>query len=219
MGLFSRHEEVDEPSPVVPDKSVAASNTPSRRSTLFGRRRSEESNVTHNSVSTNQSSPRLSGVLHRGSILHRGDREDPSISAARERVMGAEAAEQDADKALMTARAAVREAKDQVKRLEREAEEEARVAKIKQKQAASLSKRGQLLGRMYSCDGFGLNIWLSRFAQVMETHELPSNDHVGVFSGSIYTQEPFSSSRRVSAYLYYCFMFDERWCMGESCYI
>jgi hypothetical protein len=38
--------------------------------------------------------------------------------------MSAEAAEREADKALMTARAAVREAREQVKALEREAAEE-----------------------------------------------------------------------------------------------
>jgi hypothetical protein len=38
--------------------------------------------------------------------------------------LSAEAAERDADKALLTARAAVREARDQVKVLEREAAEE-----------------------------------------------------------------------------------------------
>jgi hypothetical protein len=39
-------------------------------------------------------------------------------------VINAEAAEREADKALLTARAAVREARDHVKRLEREAAEE-----------------------------------------------------------------------------------------------
>ena len=44
--------------------------------------------------------------------------------AARERVLRAETAERDADKALLNAKAAVREAREQVKRLEREAAEE-----------------------------------------------------------------------------------------------
>jgi hypothetical protein len=55
--------------------------------------------------------------------LHRRD-EDPSIIAARERVMGAEAAERDADRALAAAKHAVREAREHIKRLEREAAEE-----------------------------------------------------------------------------------------------
>ena len=43
---------------------------------------------------------------------------DPSIQAARERVMGAEQAEAEADRALAAARLRVREARDEVKRLE-----------------------------------------------------------------------------------------------------
>jgi hypothetical protein len=58
-----------------------------------------------------------SGLLHK-------DIEDPSITAARDRVIGAEAAERDADKALLMARSAVREARDHVKRLEKEAAEQ-----------------------------------------------------------------------------------------------
>jgi hypothetical protein len=54
--------------------------------------------------------------------LHRRD-EDPSIIAARERVMNAESAEKDADRALVAARAAVKEAREHIKRLEREAAE------------------------------------------------------------------------------------------------
>lgn len=67
---------------------------------------------------------------------------------ARERVMGAEAAEHEADRALNAARIQVREAREEVKRLEIEAKEEARLAKIKQHHAAEVSKRGKQLGRM-----------------------------------------------------------------------
>jgi len=81
-----------------------------------------------------------------GGLLSR-HHEDTSIVAARERVMQAERAERDADKALIAARAAVKSAREHVKRLELEAKEEARLAKIKQGQAASLSKRGNALGR------------------------------------------------------------------------
>ncbi len=44
--------------------------------------------------------------------------------SARERVASAEAAERDADRALMQARTAVRDAREHVKMLEREAAEE-----------------------------------------------------------------------------------------------
>lgn len=64
--------------------------------------------------------------------------------------MGAEAAEAEADRALGAARLRVREAREQVKMLEDEAREDARRAKIKQHQAADISKRGQGLGRKFS---------------------------------------------------------------------
>ena len=60
---------------------------------------------------------------HRTGLFHRNE-EDASITQARERVLNAEAAEREADKALFQARAAVRDAREQVKRLEREAAEE-----------------------------------------------------------------------------------------------
>ncbi|TVY17241.1 hypothetical protein LARI1_G004233 [Lachnellula arida] len=66
---------------------------------------------------------------------------------ARERVQNAEAAERDADRALIQARAAVKEARAHVKKIEQEAAEEARLARIKQEQASSISKRAQPLGR------------------------------------------------------------------------
>jgi len=87
-----------------------------------------------------ETSPKRHGLLSR-------DHEDSSITTARERVLSAEAAERDADRALLTARTSVREAREHVKRLEREAAEEARLAKIKQKQAGALGKRGKMLGR------------------------------------------------------------------------
>jgi len=62
--------------------------------------------------------------------------------------MHAEAAERDADRALAAARVAVKEAREHIKRLEREAAEEARLARIKQDQARSMTKRGKGLGRM-----------------------------------------------------------------------
>lgn len=43
----------------------------------------------------------------------------------------------------------MRDASEHVKRLEREAKEEARLAKIKQDQAASISRRAKPLGREF----------------------------------------------------------------------
>jgi hypothetical protein len=113
MPLFGHREPVEE-SPDVPSKEDVVERQPSRRSTLFGRRRSTESAAT--TSTTASTSPRR-GLLTR-------DREDASITAARQRVASAEAAEKDADRALLQARAAVQEAREHVARLEREAAEE-----------------------------------------------------------------------------------------------
>jgi hypothetical protein len=67
--------------------------------------------------------------------------------SARERVMSAEAAEREADRALFAAKAAVREAREHVHAVEREAAEQARLAKAKQVAAKGLGKRGKALGR------------------------------------------------------------------------
>ena len=61
--------------------------------------------------------------------------------------MEAEQSERDADRALAHARQSVREAKEHVRRLEAEAAEDARRAKIKQKEAHDLGKRCNPLGR------------------------------------------------------------------------
>jgi hypothetical protein len=102
---------------------------PKRRSTLFERH--------HSRTARRSASP------------YNDSKEDPSrsIMAVRERVLSAEAAEREASKALAASQKAVREAREHVKRLEREAAEEARLAKIKQKHAKSISKRAKTLGR------------------------------------------------------------------------
>jgi hypothetical protein len=101
-------------------------DTPKRRSTLFGRNRDvspTSTSNTRNTVHSNNSSSPGGSPHRRSGILHRRD-EDPTIIAARERVMNAEAAEKDADRALAAAKIAVREAREHIKRLEREAAEE-----------------------------------------------------------------------------------------------
>ncbi|KAF4635837.1 hypothetical protein G7Y89_g2256 [Cudoniella acicularis] len=136
MGIFNRSSE-----------PVADEKVPQRSSTLFSRRRSVSpvnNTTTHhnnNSTDLNNTSPQRHG------FLHRNNGEDASIIAAKERVQNAEQMERDADKALAHARAAVREAREHVKRIEKEAAEQARLAKIKQKQASSISKRARPLGR------------------------------------------------------------------------
>jgi hypothetical protein len=107
MPLFGRNSA--NTSPAVHETTYA--DEP-RRGGLFGRHRSPD-----HAAATNGSNS------HRGKFFHRNT-DDPSILAARERVTSAEAAEREADKALINARAAVREAREHVKRLEREAAEE-----------------------------------------------------------------------------------------------
>jgi len=119
MPLFTRHAD----GVPVQEKEV---DPPKRRSTLFGRNRDVSPASTTNTRNTTQkqNSAGSGGSPHRRSgLLHRRD-EDPSIIAARERVMSAEAAERDADRALAAAKYAVREAREHIKRLEREAAEE-----------------------------------------------------------------------------------------------
>lgn len=70
--------------------------------------------------------------------------------------MMAEAAERDADRALMAARENVRQAREHIRALELEAQEEARRAKIKQYHAKEVSKRGKQLGREYSFSVLGV---------------------------------------------------------------
>jgi hypothetical protein len=115
-GIFGRSHATETES-VTSARSEADYVEPQRRSSIFGSRRRSTTPVRDGYTNGTNTSPR------RG-LLHRNDAEDASIIAARERVMGAEAAEREADRALLQARAAVREAREHVRRLEREAAEE-----------------------------------------------------------------------------------------------
>jgi hypothetical protein len=125
-----------------------------KRHGLFGSRRSPSPSPTSSTRNTSSTRRSTDASSSRGGILHRsfgnGNADlDPSIVQARERVMMAETAEREADRALMAARESAREAREHVRRLELEAEEEARRAKIKQHQARDISKRGKQLGRKF----------------------------------------------------------------------
>ena len=139
QGLFSRRAE-----PVPQQQPVY--DEPSRKHGLFGSRHhspnratSTATRSTRSSVSTT-SPDRASG--QRGGLLHRSfgngngnnDDMDPSILQARERVLGAENAEREADRALMAARESTRLALAQVKVLEEEAAADSRRAAVKAKQ-------------------------------------------------------------------------------------
>ncbi|KAK3367325.1 hypothetical protein B0T24DRAFT_388191 [Lasiosphaeria ovina] len=157
MPLFSRHpdEPVQEPIP----EPVSVEERPKRHHGLFGSRRSPSPTPTHTTTGSRESGlNRHSTDASHTSSGHRSllqrtfgngsmGEMDPSIVQARERVMSAETAERDADRALLAARESVRQAREHVRRLELEAEEEARLAKIKQYHAREVSKRGKQLGR------------------------------------------------------------------------
>ncbi|MCJ1289789.1 hypothetical protein MMC34_001322 [Xylographa carneopallida] len=142
MPLFGRHSAETTRTP--PQTTTTTSHSSSSRG-LFGKRSTTPEQVTTTSRSGG------SRFFHRS--------EDPSITAARQRVAGAEAAERDADQARFQARAAVRNAREQVKVLEKEAAEEARLAKIKQNQAHSISKRAKPLGRKWKTLASGVVLY------------------------------------------------------------
>jgi len=79
--------------------------------------------------------------------MGRDRHQDSTILAARQKVTDAEDAEKDADRALIQARSMVREAREHVDILEREAREDAKRAKAKQAEAKVVSKSARGLGR------------------------------------------------------------------------
>ncbi|KAF3902716.1 hypothetical protein AA313_de0202139 [Arthrobotrys entomopaga] len=152
MGLFSTNKD---------QEPVQEDTAPQRSSTMNSRHSSEGSPRRGGSIFSRhrhdrESSPDSVGTRQNGSIrgtgggsgfFHRNDQEDASIAGARQRVIDAEVAERDADRALMAARQAVKHARDHVKSLELEAKEEARLAKLKQKAAGDISRRAKPLGK------------------------------------------------------------------------
>ncbi|GJC84802.1 hypothetical protein ColLi_07640 [Colletotrichum liriopes] len=126
--------------------------------------------------STDASSGRR-GILHKFGGAGGAVEMDPSIVQARERVMGAEAAEKEADRALLAARESVAAARAEVRRLEEEAREEARRAKIKQYHAREVSKRGKALGRTYYPTTLGMHLTLT-LPQAMATKHLYTTVHI-----------------------------------------
>lgn len=90
--------------------------TPQRKSSVFSRSKTPPSDAT----STTSGSHSSFFARHSLTDGHK----DPSILAARQKVIDAEAAEKAADRALHGAKLAVKEARDHVKNIEREAMEE-----------------------------------------------------------------------------------------------
>lgn len=135
------------------------SPSPSASGGMAGGPRGRDSMTSHSSMSSggyhDGPDTHRSGGMKRGFLSKRGrgrdgaddDDLDPSIIHARDRLMGAEAAEEDARRALAAAKESAASARDDIHRLEAEAREDARRAKIKESQARDFSKRGKALGR------------------------------------------------------------------------
>jgi uncharacterized protein with WD repeat len=151
-GMFHRSQPAPAPAPAPVERkrglfhrsgSVSSLSSSDGERSRRGHRHS--ASVGRASTSSTGSGGLLSRSRGHGTLRNRDV--DPSIASARERVMHAEAAERDADRAMAEARARVRDARQHVLHLEREAKEEARLAKIKSVAAKEVSKRGQTLGR------------------------------------------------------------------------
>ncbi|KAJ6587117.1 hypothetical protein DFH09DRAFT_910173 [Mycena vulgaris] len=171
MPLFKSHP-VQEPEPVVEhptrkgsifarNRSISPEPVPptTHNRGFFSRRRSsDDSSLGHHSSGSDRinrgnsvrsgtaSSTRSGGGFFAGRDTFNVHK-DPTIVAARGKVTSAEKAEHDADRALLQARAMVREARDHVRILEKEAAEEHKRAKAKQAVANTVSKSASGLGR------------------------------------------------------------------------
>ncbi|KAJ7933759.1 hypothetical protein B0H13DRAFT_1591961 [Mycena leptocephala] len=156
--IFSRRRSLE---PVNDDPATNPNhpaNTTARRGFFGGGRGSLDSGANHangngnldrsGSVMSGTNSVRSGGGGFFGRDARNFDlHKDPTILAAREKVTHAENAEAEADRALLQARAMVREAKDHVRVLEREAAMEAKRAQAKQAVSNDVSKSASGLGR------------------------------------------------------------------------
>ncbi|KAF7315479.1 hypothetical protein MIND_00063100 [Mycena indigotica] len=145
-GLFSRNRSPTPPPP-------ATTNT--HRGFFSRRRSSEDSSLDGRSSGSDRFLARGGSVRSggSGSFFNRNNNHldavhrDPKIMAAKAKVGLAEKAEVEADRALSAARTMVREAKEHVRILEREAAEEHKRAKAKQAVANDVSRTAASLGR------------------------------------------------------------------------
>ncbi|KAF7357787.1 PALP domain-containing protein [Mycena venus] len=156
--MFTRRRSLSPASD--PNHPANNNNTATGRRGFFGGggRSSLDNNAnTHNNGNVGRSGSVMSGnnsVRSGGSGFFGGRgmnnfdiHKDPTVMAAREKLTHAENAEAEADRALFQARAMVREAKDHVRVLEREAAAEAKRAKAKQAVSNDVSKSASGLGR------------------------------------------------------------------------
>ncbi|KAJ7267611.1 hypothetical protein B0H12DRAFT_1097970 [Mycena haematopus] len=158
--LFSRRRSLS-PEPVTNNNTANNNNAAQRRGFFGGGRTSLDSNANNQNANANGNVGRSgsimsgnnsvrsggSGFFGRGGAQNFDVHKDPTVIAAREKLTHAENAEAEADRALFQARAMVREAKDHVRVLEREAAAEAKRAKAKQAVSNDVSKSASVLGR------------------------------------------------------------------------
>ncbi|VDB85250.1 unnamed protein product [Peniophora sp. CBMAI 1063] len=167
MPLFGSNKNKSPPSPPpqqAPQQYDNYDSQPNRKGSIFSRRSAEQPRQAPYDDPAmhpaDQQSTRSGGgglfsrnrrssddMSYGGSTRSGAFTQDHSITGARDKVFQAEAAERAADQALAAARGAVREARDHVRMLEREAVEEARRAKIKSEEAKHVSKSARGLGR------------------------------------------------------------------------
>ncbi|KAF7852946.1 hypothetical protein EAF04_010823 [Stromatinia cepivora] len=140
MPLFGRHQEEYEPEPVVEEP-------PKRSSSIFHRNRTESISPSERTMSTVSSTPSQSSTRHRGFLHRNQEAQDPVIAAAEQRIINAEQMEREADRALINAREAVREAREHMRHLKLEMEAQAKALKVRQGQANNIYKRAKPLGR------------------------------------------------------------------------
>ncbi|KAJ6155224.1 hypothetical protein N7470_005790 [Penicillium chermesinum] len=136
--------------PIFHRDSAASSSSGSRRSAEAPNHR-PSSNI-FSSRSSQSSATSSGGSRHRRSSISRHTPKTRASKPPKSGFSALRAAEREADRALIASKRAVQEARDHVKYLEREAAEEARLAKIKQNQAKSISKRAKPLGQQWTND-------------------------------------------------------------------
>ena len=130
MPIFKSHQAQPSPPPPQPQ-----ANSPSRSRSIFSKRNNYDRSPSPTYDDYNGGSSRSGGFFSRRRSSSSSERNgfangnadlrnDPTIRAARQKVSDAEAYEREADRALGAARAAVREAREHVRMLEREALEE-----------------------------------------------------------------------------------------------
>lgn len=158
-GLFARNRSVSPPPTpsAASDYHSARSSTSSSGSSFFFPRRRASADTLRSSVTTASTrttdTTRTAGTAdtHKSrlfGVLKKNNAEtDPRVRMAREKIAAATEAEAEADRALLHARARVRDAMQHIKVLEEEANNEVMRAEAKQTEAKLFSKRSRVLGR------------------------------------------------------------------------